>query len=325
MRLNESIVVAAPPKLVWDYIADPDNALHFHVRDHPLGGRGRAARRPRRPLSDADAGRLGRDGRPDRDRRVHRAARLGVVVGHRGRPARPLAPAQGRRRPHQGRVPLRLRRRRRRDHRLISERVSAPSVRSHLRRRCSSSSARSSTSSCARTAPAARPSAKPRLPRRRRRSAPLGAVEPRVLAALLPVHRSHELLLVHLRAPGDVQLRRLVVELLAGAPARRLRRPERLPPRRPGGDVVGRAPRRAPRFTGSRPLLVHRPRRDLLGRGSLTCPAASGSSSCARTGERAWCPSSLRAAAYWSSFGRSPHLGDTRFRPPRTGVMRARA
>ena len=29
MRLNESIVVSAPPKLVWDYIADPDNALHF--------------------------------------------------------------------------------------------------------------------------------------------------------------------------------------------------------------------------------------------------------------------------------------------------------
>jgi uncharacterized membrane protein len=29
MRLSESIVVAAPPKLVWDYIANPDNALHF--------------------------------------------------------------------------------------------------------------------------------------------------------------------------------------------------------------------------------------------------------------------------------------------------------
>jgi uncharacterized membrane protein len=29
MRLNESIVVSAPPKLVWDYIADPANALHF--------------------------------------------------------------------------------------------------------------------------------------------------------------------------------------------------------------------------------------------------------------------------------------------------------
>jgi uncharacterized membrane protein len=29
MRLNESIVVSAPPKLIWDYIADPTNALHF--------------------------------------------------------------------------------------------------------------------------------------------------------------------------------------------------------------------------------------------------------------------------------------------------------
>ena len=29
MRLNESIVVSAPPKLVWDYIAEPDNDLHF--------------------------------------------------------------------------------------------------------------------------------------------------------------------------------------------------------------------------------------------------------------------------------------------------------
>ncbi len=29
MRLSESIVVSAPPKLVWDYIADPDHALRF--------------------------------------------------------------------------------------------------------------------------------------------------------------------------------------------------------------------------------------------------------------------------------------------------------
>ncbi len=29
MRLSESIVVAAPPKLVWDYIAEPANALHY--------------------------------------------------------------------------------------------------------------------------------------------------------------------------------------------------------------------------------------------------------------------------------------------------------
>jgi uncharacterized membrane protein len=29
MRLSESIVVSAPPQLVWDYVTDPDNALRF--------------------------------------------------------------------------------------------------------------------------------------------------------------------------------------------------------------------------------------------------------------------------------------------------------
>ena len=29
MRLNQSIVVSAPQKLTWDYIVNPDNALHF--------------------------------------------------------------------------------------------------------------------------------------------------------------------------------------------------------------------------------------------------------------------------------------------------------
>src|SRR5262245_41495691 len=29
MRLNESITVAAPAQLVWDYIAEPANTLHF--------------------------------------------------------------------------------------------------------------------------------------------------------------------------------------------------------------------------------------------------------------------------------------------------------
>ena len=29
MRLNESIAISAPPKLVWDYLADPSNYLHF--------------------------------------------------------------------------------------------------------------------------------------------------------------------------------------------------------------------------------------------------------------------------------------------------------
>jgi uncharacterized membrane protein len=29
MRLNESIVISAPPKRVWDYLAEPSNYLHF--------------------------------------------------------------------------------------------------------------------------------------------------------------------------------------------------------------------------------------------------------------------------------------------------------
>jgi uncharacterized membrane protein len=29
MRLNESIVISAPPTRVWDYLADPSNYLHF--------------------------------------------------------------------------------------------------------------------------------------------------------------------------------------------------------------------------------------------------------------------------------------------------------
>ena len=29
MRLNESIIISAPPKLVWDYVSEPSNYLHF--------------------------------------------------------------------------------------------------------------------------------------------------------------------------------------------------------------------------------------------------------------------------------------------------------
>ena len=29
MRLNESIIISAPPKLIWDYVTDPGNALHY--------------------------------------------------------------------------------------------------------------------------------------------------------------------------------------------------------------------------------------------------------------------------------------------------------
>ena len=43
MRLNESIVISAPPKLIWDYLADPSQLPALHVRGHPLGGQGRAA------------------------------------------------------------------------------------------------------------------------------------------------------------------------------------------------------------------------------------------------------------------------------------------
>jgi uncharacterized membrane protein len=29
MRLSESVTVSAPPKLIWDYVTNPANALHF--------------------------------------------------------------------------------------------------------------------------------------------------------------------------------------------------------------------------------------------------------------------------------------------------------
>jgi uncharacterized membrane protein len=29
MRMNDSVVISAPPKLVWDYLAEPSNYLHF--------------------------------------------------------------------------------------------------------------------------------------------------------------------------------------------------------------------------------------------------------------------------------------------------------
>lgn len=29
MRLNESVVISAPPEVVWDYVVDPANALHY--------------------------------------------------------------------------------------------------------------------------------------------------------------------------------------------------------------------------------------------------------------------------------------------------------
>ena len=141
--------------------AEADLGLHrrpgehapLHVRRDPLGGRRRATQRARRPLPDADQGRLGRGRRPDRGRRVERAARHGLVVGDRRRPARPLASARGRRWTGQGRAAVRLRRRRRRESSATSPSASPrPRWAATCGARCSSSSARSSTSGCAQEA-----------------------------------------------------------------------------------------------------------------------------------------------------------------------------
>src|SRR5436190_14335195 len=78
--------------------------------------------------------------------------------------------------------------------------------------------------------------------------------------ALLSGDRPLELLLAHLRAAIDVELPRLVVELLAG-PALRSARARALAsaPRR--GDVLGGGPRALLRLARTRALLLHRPRR----------------------------------------------------------------
>src|SRR5438034_1236023 len=42
MRVSESVVISAPPKLIWDYITEPSNALHFLsgvTRWEPVGER----------------------------------------------------------------------------------------------------------------------------------------------------------------------------------------------------------------------------------------------------------------------------------------------
>src|SRR5581483_8750652 len=81
-------------------------------------------------------------------------------------------------------------------------------------------------------------------------------------SAALAVDGRQQLPLVHPRAPPDVELLRVVVELLArpaasaaagaltSAPARR--------------DVAGRGPRALPRLARPRALLLHGARRDLL-------------------------------------------------------------
>ena len=161
MRLNESIVISAPPKLVWDYIADPDNALHFmsgvtrwEVDGEQRTGLGARYRMLIR-VGSAEVGGLIEVVEFSEPRDMAWSSVTGV--DQRGR----WRLRERRRRPHPGRAPLRLRRRRRRDHRLICRSWSPPRPSAATcGARCSSSSARSSTSACARKRPAAAPSAR---------------------------------------------------------------------------------------------------------------------------------------------------------------------
>ena len=109
MRLNESIIVSAPPKLLWEYITDPGNALHYmsgvtrwEVVGEQRSGLG-ARYRMLIQVGSAEVGGL------IEVVEFSDAARHGLVVGDRRRPARPLAPARDRRRSHPGRASLRLR------------------------------------------------------------------------------------------------------------------------------------------------------------------------------------------------------------------------
>src|SRR5205807_922184 len=84
--------------------------------------------------------------------------------------------------------------------------------------------------------------------------------------ALAGVDGALQLRLVHARAAGNVELRRLLVELLARAALRALgARPQAAAAA--GGDVPHRRSRPAARLALARALLVDRARRDLLGPG----------------------------------------------------------
>ena len=217
MRLNESIVVSAPPKLIWDYIADPDNALHFmsgvtrwEVEGEQRTGLG-ARYRMLMQVGSAEMGGLIEV--VEFSEPLDMAWSSVTGVDQRGR----WRLRERRRRPHPGRVSLRLRRRRGR-----ASPATSPSASPRRRSApppaplaAAAQARRSSTSSCA-----------TRLPRRRAEreasAAERGDVSRAAASALLAVDRRQQLLLVHLRAALDVELLRVVVELLAGA-ARRAR------------------------------------------------------------------------------------------------------
>ncbi len=72
MRLRESIIISAPPKLIWDYLLDPANDLHYMsgVTRWEVEGEQRSGLGARyRMLMRVGSAEIGR---PDRDRRVQR-------------------------------------------------------------------------------------------------------------------------------------------------------------------------------------------------------------------------------------------------------------
>ena len=97
MRLNKSIEISAPQQLVWDYLADPTHYLHFMsgiTRWEPASDRREGLGARYRMLIRVGAAEVGG---PDRVRRVAARDRHGVDLRDRGRPARAVARAQGRR------------------------------------------------------------------------------------------------------------------------------------------------------------------------------------------------------------------------------------
>ena len=125
---------AAGPRLGLRHRSHALPALH--ERRHALGGHHRAGSWPRRALPHAHARRLGRGRRARRGRRVRRATRPRLDLGHRHRPARPLAPARTTPAARSTRVELRM------QYGIagsgiigwIAEQVAAPAVRENLRR-----------------------------------------------------------------------------------------------------------------------------------------------------------------------------------------------
>ena len=95
MRVASKIEISAPPELVWALRRRPLALPALHVRHHALGGRRRAsAAASARATGCSCASARPRSAGSSRSSSTSRDARHGVDVGHRRRPARPLAPAR---------------------------------------------------------------------------------------------------------------------------------------------------------------------------------------------------------------------------------------